>query len=129
MPAQKPEECDALFGEHVNAGDLEALLALYEPTCAFVEGDGGVVVGYDALRASFTRLLAMQPRIDVAVVKVVPAGEGVAMLYSDWRLRGKGADGQPIARAGRAIEVVRRQPDGTWRVAADDPFARGRGDA
>ena len=31
-----PEACDRLFGEHVNAGDLEALLALYEPGCSFV---------------------------------------------------------------------------------------------
>ena len=128
MPARKPEDCDLLFGEHVNAGDLEALLALYEPTCAYVSGDGSVLEGHDAIRPTFTRLLAMGPRIDVTVVKVVPAGEGVAMIYSDWRLTAK-ADGQPIARAGRAIEVVRRQPDGTWRVAADDPFARGRGDA
>jgi uncharacterized protein (TIGR02246 family) len=129
MPARKPEECDLQFSDHVNAGDLEALLALYEPTCAYVDGDGSVLVGHDAIRPNFTRLLAMRPRIDLTVVKVVPAGEGVAMVYSDWRLTAKGADGQPIARAGRAIEVVRRQPDGTWRFAADDPFARGRGDA
>ena len=44
MPARRPEDCDALFGDHVNAGDLEALLALYEPTCGYVNGDGSVVV-------------------------------------------------------------------------------------
>ncbi len=27
--------------------------------------------------------------------------------------------------AGKAIEVVRRQADGTWRFAIDDPYARG----
>lgn len=129
MPARTPEECHLLFGDHVNAGDLEALMALYEPTCAMVQGDGGLTVGHDAIRASFTRLLAMKPHIDIKVVKVVPAGDGLAMVYNDWRLTGKGPDGQPIARAGRALEVVRRQPDGTWRVAADDPFARGRDDA
>ena len=127
MPARRPEDCDALFGDHVNAGDLEALLALYEPTCGFVNGDGSVVVGREALRASFTRLLAMRPRIDVKVVKVVP-GDGVAMLYSDWRLTATGEDGEPLGRAGHAIEVVRRQPDGTWCFVADDPFGRGRVD-
>jgi uncharacterized protein (TIGR02246 family) len=128
MPARKPEECDVLFGEYMNAGDLEALLALYEPTCGYVQGDGGVVVGPEAIRASFTRLLAMKPRIEITVVKVVPAGDGLAMVYSDWRLTAKGPDGALVTRAGRALEVVRRQTDGTWRLAADDPFARGRGD-
>ena len=128
MPARKPEECDVLFGEYMNAGDLEALLALYEPTCALVQGDGGVLVGTEAIRASFTRLLAMKPRIEIAVVKVVPAGDGLALVYNDWRLTAKGPGGAPVTRAGRALEVMRRQPDGTWRVAADDPFARGRGD-
>jgi uncharacterized protein (TIGR02246 family) len=129
MPARKPEECHVLFGEYFNAGDLEALLALYEPTCSLVQGDGAILVDPEAIRASFTRLLAMKPRIEIAVVKVVPAGDGLAMVYNDWRLTAKGPDGGPVTRAGRALEVVRRQPDGTWRVAADDPFARGRGDA
>jgi uncharacterized protein (TIGR02246 family) len=129
MPAYKPEECDLRFGDHVNAGDLEALVALYEPTCAIVQGDGGLTVGHDAIRAYFTRLLAMKPHIDLKMAKVVPAGDGLAMLYSDWRLTGNGPDGQPVVRAGRAVEVVRRQGDGTWRFAADDPFARGRVDA
>jgi len=36
-----------------------------------------------------------------------------------------GPDGQPTAMAGKAIEVVRRQADGTWRFIVDDPWARG----
>ena len=47
------------------------------------------------------------------------------MVYNDWTMSAKGSDGAPIERAGRAIEVVRRQADGTWRVAIDDPYARG----
>src|SRR5207249_1628149 len=41
MPARTPEDCDRLFAEHVNAGDLEALLALYEPGCSLVRADDG----------------------------------------------------------------------------------------
>jgi len=25
----------------------------------------------------------------------------------------------------KAMEIVRRQPDGTWRFVIDDPYARG----
>jgi len=36
-----------------------------------------------------------------------------------------GPDGAIIEQRGKAVEVVRRQADGTWRFAIDDPFARG----
>ena len=126
MPAHKPEECDVQFGDHVNAGNLEALVGLYEPTCPLVQQDGTLLVGHDAIRANLGRLVAMKAHIDIEVVKVVPAGEGLAMVYSDWLMTATAPDGQPVARSGKAIEVVRRQGDGTWRFAADDPFARGR---
>jgi len=49
-------------------------------------------------------------------------GEDLAVLYNDWSLR---ADGKPAELVGKAMEVVRRQPDGTWLFAVDAPFARG----
>jgi ketosteroid isomerase-like protein len=59
------------------------------------------------------------------VVKVIPTGKDLALVYNDWTLSATGADGSPIERSGKAIEVMRRQPDGTWRVAIDDPVGRG----
>ncbi|HEX7787038.1 MAG TPA: SgcJ/EcaC family oxidoreductase [Methylomirabilota bacterium] len=120
----RPEACDRLFGEHVNAGDLEALLALYEPGCTMVRRDGSLARGHAEIREVLQRLLEMHPRMTTEIVKVVAAGD-LAMVYNDWRMSGKRADGQPIEAAGRAIEVVRRQPDGTWRFIVDDPYARG----
>jgi uncharacterized protein (TIGR02246 family) len=125
MGARTPEDCDRLFAEHVNAGDLEALLALYEPGCALVKSDGGVATGHAAIREVMARLIAMRPAIRTEVTKVVWTGEALAIVYNDWRLTAKAADGATIERAGRALEVVRRQPDGTWKFAIDDPFGRG----
>jgi ketosteroid isomerase-like protein len=41
------------------------------------------------------------------------------MLYNDWTMT---AGGQTAA--GKAIELMRRQADGTWRFALDAPFGR-----
>ena len=125
MTARTPEECDRLFGDHANAGDLEALLSLYEPTCTMVRRDGSLARGHAEIRQVLSRLLAMRARMSTEIVKVVPGEDGIAMVYNDWRMSAKRADGQPIEAAGRAIEVVRRQPDGTWRFILDDPYARG----
>ena len=123
--ATSPEACDRLFGEHVNAGDLEALLALYEPGCSLVRRDGSVAQGHAEIRPVLSRLIAMQARMSTEIVKVVRAGDELALVYNDWRMSAKRDDGQPVEASGKAIEVVRRQPDGTWRFILDDPFARG----
>jgi len=125
MPAHTPEECDRLFGEHFNAGDLDALMTLYEPGGSLVRLDGSVATGHADIRRVLDRLVAMRPTLRLNVLKVVRNGEDIAMVYNDWTMSATGADGAPIERAGRAIEVVRRQADGTWRVAIDDPYARG----
>jgi uncharacterized protein (TIGR02246 family) len=125
MAARTPEDCDRLFGEYVNGGDLESLIALYEPTASLVQQDGSVATGHSAIRKALSGFAAMQMKIRMNVVKAVKAGEDLAVLYNDWSMSAKGPDGQPVEMAGKATEVVRRQPDGTWRFAVDDPFARG----
>jgi uncharacterized protein (TIGR02246 family) len=124
MPARTPEECDRLFGEYVNSGDLDRLVKLYDPTCSLVQRDGNVVTGHAAIREFLGRLVAMQPKFSSKVVKVVKAGDDLAMLYSDWTWSAHRPPEGQIEGAGKAIELVRRQSDGTWLVILDDPFGR-----
>jgi uncharacterized protein (TIGR02246 family) len=119
-----PEACDRLFVDRVNAGDLDAVLSLYEPVCRMVRRDGSVAQGHAEIREVLERLIAMRPRMTAEIVKVIAAGD-LAMVYNDWRLSAKRPDGRPVEAGGKALEVVRRQPDGTWRFILDDPYARG----
>ena len=47
------------------------------------------------------------------------------MLYNDWRMTVTGPDGNAAESSGKAIEIVRRQADGSWKYVVDDPNARG----
>lgn len=123
--ARTPERCDHLFVEHVNAGDLEALLALYDPECTMVRRDGTLARGHAEIREVLAPLLAARARMTSVIVKVVPAGADLALVYNDWTMTGRAADGRSIERTGKAMEVTRRQADGTWRFILDDPYARG----
>ena len=50
---------------------------------------------------------------------MITAGDDLAVLYNDWTITASG-----LSLSGKAIEVVRRQPDGTWKFVIDDPFGR-----
>ena len=124
MPAQTPEEVDRLFGEYVNAGNAEGLVALYERGATLLT-DAGPATGHAAIREWLTGFLTMKPRIEMNVEKVVEGGGDVAAVYNNWKLAATGPDGAAIELSGKATEIVRRQADGTWLFVIDDPNMRG----
>src|SRR5262245_17091426 len=120
-----PEDCDRAFVTCAKAGDLEGLVALYEPQAQYVRRNGTVVVGHAAIRELLRSLTNVATEIEVRVMTVV-ALNGIALLYNDWTAKAVSEDGRVRESAGKAVEVVRRQPDGRWLFAIDDPFGRSR---
>ena len=125
MPARTPEDCDHLLGEYLGTGSVEDILTLYEPNAIFVTQDRQSLSGHAALREVMTAFASARPRLTPDLILVARQGDDLAVIYNDWTLTAVGPDGNTVEQNGRAIEVVRRQTDGTWRFAFDDPFARG----
>ena len=121
MPASKPEEMHRCFAEAFNAGDMEALIALYEPGASLVPQPGQAVVGHPAIRAALQSFLALKGEMTLETKHCLQAG-GVALLRGEWHLTGTGPDGNPIKSQGKSAEVVRRQPDGSWLYLIDNPY-------
>lgn len=121
MTADTPEACDRLFAECIARGDLDALLALYEPEAGFVRRDGSVVHGHAALRQELAPLAADRLQFRMDVRRVARAGDDLAVLYNAWSVEVPGDGGRKETLRGHALEVVRRQADGSWRFVLDDP--------
>ena len=121
MAARSPEEIDRLFEREVNAGNLDAVVALYEPTATFSVEPGKVVAGTAAIREGIAGFLALKPKIALSPRVLANAGD-IAMVSSKWTLKGTAADGTAVDLAGESVEIIRRQADGTWKFIIDSPW-------
>jgi uncharacterized protein (TIGR02246 family) len=121
MVKNDPVELDRMFEQALNAGDLDALVALYEPQAALMPSPGKVVIGAAAIREALAGFLAVKPTITTSGKLVAQTGD-IALLANKWTLALTGPDGKPTTMSGNAVEVARRQADGHWLFAMDMPF-------
>jgi uncharacterized protein (TIGR02246 family) len=122
MPEQTPEETVRAYEDAFNSGDLDALMAFYEPGATLVPQPGQVASGAAAIREAMGGFLALKGHMEIEPeLTVIRAGD-VALVSLSWTLTGTGPDGEPVTMGGRMTDVVRRQPDGTWRWVIDVPF-------
>jgi uncharacterized protein (TIGR02246 family) len=122
MPARSPDQVVLQVIEAINAGDVEAALALYEPGATFVPEPGKAATGLDAIRDVLNGFLALKPRITIQVHQAVESGD-LALVCSRWTLKGTDPEGGPVELAGLGADIVRRQEHGSWQFVVDNPFA------
>ena len=124
MAARNPEDLDRLFSEALNAGDLDALVKLYEPQATIRPSPGETVHGLAAIRSALAGFVGMKPTIAMTS-KTLAEADGLALTTSQWKLTGTGPDGSPVTMSGQSAEVARRQADGTWLFVIDTPWGLG----
>lgn len=122
MAAQTPEKLHEEFRAAFNDRDLDALVALYEPDAVLVAQPSQIASGLDQIREALAGFLALNAPIEMTHLDTVQ-GADIAIVYGRWTVAGTGPDGQPLTVGGTTSDVVRRGDDGTWRFAADNPFA------
>ena len=115
MAARTPTAIHKLFLDAFNSRDVEALVALYEPTAALVTRDG-TVLGHDAIREAYRQMLEGGARMDLTTRAVIESKDDLAVLHASWTYHRARK-----ATPGLSTEVVRRQPDGTWLFVIDEP--------
>jgi uncharacterized protein (TIGR02246 family) len=122
MSARTPEETHALIAAAFNAGDVDALVEIYEEDAMLiVPPDGQRVTGRDAIRAAVQPTFALRPSASIDVVQKLQT-DGLALTQARWSLVGSD-DGERVEMSGRGAIVSRRQPDGSWRIVLDNPLS------
>ncbi len=98
------------------------MIELYEPNAVILPpGAPEVVSGHVAIRAVLDGILALKGKMENTIVRVIER-QDIAILYSRWTLSGTGPDGTPVTLGGVTSDVVRRQSEGHWLFAIDNPL-------
>jgi ketosteroid isomerase-like protein len=108
-PALDPQDLAKYFVNRVNEGDVEGLVALYEPDAALAIADGKVARGAEEIRRFYASLLAGQP-------KFAPGEQRPALISGDIALTST-----RLANGSVTAEVARRQSTGAWLWSVDQP--------
>jgi|SRR5512145_2868070 ketosteroid isomerase-like protein len=116
-----PEQVLGSIVDGINTGNLDALMLLYEPEAAFATQPGSLSHGLPGVREALAGFVAMKGRLTLDVTRVLEAS-GLALVTTVWSFAGTGPGGEPVNLAARSADVLRRQPDGSWRMVVDNPW-------
>jgi len=111
-----PSQLHSSVENGINAGDLDALVGLYEPDAVLLGEDGATAVGHDAIREAMS-MVAGLGLITLTTHYAVERGD-LALLSNTWVFEAEG-----FHDSATTAEVARRQPDGTWLYVIDNPYS------
>ncbi|GAA5128656.1 YybH family protein [Pseudonocardia adelaidensis] len=125
MSVQNPGQLHQEWEKAFNGGDIDGLVALYEPGATVIPQPGNPVTGHAAIREALGGFLALHGQFQLRTDAVVECGD-IAVGYGSWTLKGgTDPDGNTVNLEGRATDVMRKQPDGSWLDVIDDPYSSG----
>ena len=118
--ARRPEEALELVSQALSDGDLEAALAQYEKDALLAHWPEARHHdhGNDDVRLALASFMALRLPLSVRITSVLESPE-LALVICERRVAGTGPDGEQVRLIGQGCAVLRPQPDGAWRIAAD----------
>jgi len=105
----------------INDADLERAVAAYESSAVLVVQPGQLIRGSAQLREALAGFIALRAVLRSEAQQLIEA-EGVALYIGRWSLTGTDPGGNAVVMNGESADVLRRQPDGRWLIALDNPW-------
>ncbi len=107
--AREPQELARLLIARAHSGDVEGMVALYEPNAVVARIGGRMAVGRDAIRKLYTELVSSGMKFALGDLRPAIVSEDLALTSTR------------LPNGTVTAEIARRQPDGTWLWVIDQP--------
>ncbi|GAB3435979.1 YybH family protein [Flindersiella endophytica] len=104
-----PKTLSRFVLERLNAGDVDGLVALYEPDAVLALPDGRAATGHAEIRQAYEGIVAGRPTF--AAGRRLPGLRNGELALTATQLPGGAV----------TAEVARQRPDGTWLWVLDQP--------
>jgi ketosteroid isomerase-like protein len=119
-----PEELLNKQVQEFNKGNISYLMTLYENEACFAPRAGEVVRDLDSIRRGLQDIIDMGGKLEAKVKRVLQASD-LALMITEWSIRGVEPNGKLIKLSGRGTVVLRQQPDDAWLMVLENPCETG----
>jgi uncharacterized protein (TIGR02246 family) len=112
---------DADFAKAAAAKDLDKCTSLYMDDAVLFSPGVPAVIGKDNIGKFFQQMLAapsMQFAFSNVIVDVARSGD-LAEDRGSFQVTTTDKKGKPVTQSGEYVLVWKKQPDGSWKIAAD----------
>ncbi len=107
--AKSPEDLARFFVSRANDGDVEGLVALYEPDAVLAIGNNQLAIGTQAIRSFYEKLIADRPKFAPGIQAPALRNGRVALTSSR------------LTNGDVTAEIANQQSDGSWLWTVDQP--------
>ncbi len=114
---KRAEDAHATLAAAFNTGDVNTVMSMYDTTGIIVPEPGKPVSGRQNFEEAIKAILSIKGKMEIKTVYCLQTGN-LAVGRSEWNI----TDGNEIKVSAKGIEVMKQQPDGTWKIVIDHAF-------
>ena len=113
----RAEDAHKTLAAAFNTGDVQTVLDMYDFNGIIVPEPNKAVSGRAEFEEAIKAILAIKGKMEIKTVYCLETN-GLAVGRSEWNI----TDGDEVKISSKGIELMKQQPDGTWKILIDHAF-------
>ena len=114
---RKAEDVHATLANAFNTGNVDVVMGMYDVSGIIVPEPGKPVSGHAKFEEAIKGILSIKGKMEIKTVYCLQTGN-IAVGRSECNI----TDGSDVKISAKGIEVMKQQPDGTWKIVVDHAF-------
>jgi len=114
---KRAEDAHATLAAAFNTGNVSTVLSMYDFNGIIVPEPGKPVSGKEKFEEAIKAILSIKGKMEIKTVYCLQTGN-LAVGRSEWNI----TEGNEVKVSAKGIEVMKQQPDGTWKIVIDHAF-------